>query len=377
MEINDINEFNDNELKKKLEDINNEIDTILKISNDKLNQKIKIVSNELKQKIKERRFKYIENFRIVPIIHIKHDPSQKLELNYIINPILLILANLKVITKFINAEKTNEILKRVNNIEKENIIQYFRDLMIQMRDRYIDNPNYNLIHQYFKNKEKSNAEYLSQDPGYWFRLILYQIEYNIDLVKSNDIENVITNNFVFTLCEIEECGFCKYKNKIPKEKEIIINLTFDSKVEYVEELNNVFNSLYFGDRMKSQSKYCPNCSSNLNISKSFDKTGKYLIINLNQKNNTMKLQFSQNLKIYDNMKEKTYEYKLISALTDININTNCIGNMNKYSLFMKNYINNQCYKIVQGNPDIIKGKINEEINGHNPNILIYKKIMPK
>ena len=372
MEVNNINEFIDKDLKEKLEDINKAIEESIKISNDRLNQKIKIVSKELKQKIKKR------NFRIYPIIKIDHDPKLEPELNYIINPILLILANLETITQFIFSEQIDEILEKINKKEKENIIRYFTELIIQMRDSKVENPNYNHMHQYFKNKVQSNIEYLSQKPDFWFRLILKEIEYNIDLVKSNDIENIITNDFVLTLCEIEECDMCNYKNKIPKEKEIIINLTFDSEIEYVEELNNVFNNLYFGDRIKSQTKYCPNCSYNLSTSKSFDKTGKYLIINLNQKKNTMKLQFLQNLKIKNNIEgEKTYEYELISALADINISSDYKGNMNKYSIFLKNFISNQCYKIVQGNTDKIKGKINEEISGHNPNILIYKKIEQK
>ena len=379
MEDNNINEFSDKDLQEKLEDINKQIEESLKISNDRLNQKIKIATNELNQKIKEikeRNFRI--NYNISPIIRIYHDPKQEPELNYIINPILLILANLETITQFIFFGQIDEILEKVNGLVNENIIKYFKELMIQMRTPNV-NPNYNQIHQYFKNKVQTNEKYLSQKPDFWFKEILIDLEFYIDLGKSNDIENIITNNFVFTLCEIEKCVNCNYKNKIPKDGEKIIDFTYNSEYEIGgEELNNVFNYLYFGESKPIQSKYCPKCNSDLSISKSFHKTGKYLIIHLNQKKAKKRLNFLQNLKIQNNSEEeKTYEYELISALSDINIDLNYKENMNKFSIFIKNYINNQCFKVIQGKPGNINEKFNEEISKHNPNILVYKKIEQK
>ena len=372
MEVNNLNNINDEELKKKLENINQQIEVALKDSTDKLNQKMKNAVKKLKKKIKEIKFEYINNFREHPIIRIKCEPEANF--NYIINPILLILANLKVITEFTYSRKTKEILKRINEFDKENIIQYFIDLMTWMRDSKEGNPNYSHIHQYFKS-QKSEANYLSQDPGYWFNLILLQIECNIDLVKQNDIENIITNKFAFTLCEIEECQQCHYKNKIFSNKKfIVIDLPIESNFDIEDELNNVLYNLYFGEKRKNLSKYCPNCQYiNLSSSRSFAKTGKYLIINLCRKNDRMQLHFLQNLIIKNNSNEKEYEYELIAALSGINTNLNYIENMNKSIVFVKNFINNNYFEIVQGKPEKINGKFNEEISKQKPNVLIFKK----
>ena len=371
MEANNINDINDEELKNRLANIKEQIEDELKNSNDRLNQKMKLAFKEIKNQINKYRFSNIKDFREHPIIRIKYGPEANF--NYIINPILLILANLKVITEFTYSRKTEKILKRINEIDKDNIIQYFINLMSWMRDNKELDPNFRQIHQYFKNP-KSNAAYLCQDPGYWFNLILSQLEYNIDLVKSNDIENIITNNFAFILCEIEECPLCPHKNKIKKEKKLIIDLSLESNFNCIDELNDDFNNLYFGEKIKDPLRSCPKCTSNLTISKAFYKTGKYMIINLYRKNDMMKLEFFKNLKIKENSKEKEYEYEyeLISALAGININLNYTQNMGKSVIFVKNFISGDYFEIVEGNPTKIV-KFKEETSKQNPNILIYKK----
>ena len=87
----------------------------------------------------------------------------------------------------------------------------------------------------------------------------------------------------------------------------------------------------------------------------------------------MQLHFLQNLKIKNNSNEKEYEYELIAALSGINTNLNYTENMNKSIVFVKNFINNNYFEIVQGKPEKINGKFNEEISKQKPNVLIFKK----
>ena len=368
MKVKDNNEFIDKELTKKLNDINKQIEEAIKTSNDNINQRIKLASKELKKKLKKNIFQKIKNFRNIPLIKINHFQEQNI--NYVINPTILILASLKVITNFIYAEKTKEILKRINNIDNQNFIIYFIALLKCMRDDRIMNPDYSFIHQYFKNANPNlKINYLSLNPGYWINQILLLIEYNINLVKSNDIENIITKKFGSFFCEIEECDSCGYKKKVPKNKSLIINIILNSEEQYADELKNNFNALVLGERVISPSKYCPKCSYNLTIYKSFDKTCKYLIINIDRNNrNKMTLTLDQNLKIHDNTDNKDYEYELISALTIFDINSSI--------LFIKDF-NNQWNKLAQGLPQKINENIKGEISKQNPNILIYKKILKK
>ena len=53
----DINEINDKELKRNLDDINNLIEAALKKSNDNINQKLKSLSQEVKKKLKKNKYK--------------------------------------------------------------------------------------------------------------------------------------------------------------------------------------------------------------------------------------------------------------------------------------------------------------------------------
>ena len=54
MKAIDINEINDKELKKNLDDINNLIEAALKKSNDNINEKLKSLSQEVKKKVEKK-----------------------------------------------------------------------------------------------------------------------------------------------------------------------------------------------------------------------------------------------------------------------------------------------------------------------------------
>ena len=367
----DINEINDKELKKNLDDINNLIEAALKKSNDNINEKLKSLSQEVKKKLKKNKYKNMKNFRNIPFIKINHVQEQNI--NYVINPVILILASLKPITNFIYAEKTKEILKIIGN---QNFILYFNALLKDMRDDRVMNPDYSLIHQYFKIPNPNlKINYLCLNPGSWINQILMLLESNINIVKLNNInniENIITKKFRSFFCQIEECDQCGFKDKIPKENNsLVINIILNSAEQYSDELSNNFNALVLGERIINPSKYCQRCEYNLTIYKLFDKTSKYLIINIERKNNNkMTLTFEQNLKIFDNTDNKEYEYELISALTIIDIDS--------IILFIKDF-NNQWNKLAQGLPQKINinENVKREISKQNPNILIYKKILKK
>ena len=364
MEIKDNIEFNDEELNKKLEGINKQMEEALQNSNARINQKIKFAIKEFKKVIKKRKEQNLKNIRAVPFIQINPESN----INYVINPTLLVLASLKVIKNFIYSEEAKEILKRINQFDNQNYIIFFNALMISMRDDRVKKPDFTFVHQYFKQPNPYyKINYLSPDPAYWFNLILFILKNNIDFVKSNDIENIITKKFEFNLCKIEKCDTCGYSKKYPEDGKFVISLDLHSDEEYAEELNNVFNPFALGERVKSQSKNCPNCTLNLFIYKSFDKTSKYLIINVKRQNDKMKLTLEKNLKIYDDSEKKEYEYEITSSLTILNLNNSI--------LFIHDFINNRWYKVVQGALNNIENNIREEISTQNPNILIYKKIM--
>ena len=368
----DINEFNDIGLKQKLIEFNQQIEAAIKKSTDNINQKMKSVSKELKKMLKRNKLENIKNFRDIPSIAINH--VKETNINYVINPTILILANLKVITNFIYAEKTKEILKGITQIDNQSFIIYFIALLKDMRDNRIMSPNYNLIHQYFKNANPNlGINYLCSDPGYWIKIILSLLENNIDLAKSNvieDIENIITKKFGSFFCQNEECFQCGHKDKIPNRKSLIIPIILDSEVLCSYELNNIFNLLVLGERATNPSKYCPKCHGNLSIYKSIDKTSKYLIINIKRTNNNkMTLKFNENLKIYDDTDNIEYKYESISALTILDVNLS--------TLFIKD-LNNQWNRLPQKLPqNINENIIKEEISKQNPNIIIYKKISNK
>ena len=129
--------------------------------------------------------------------------------------------------------------------------------------------------------------------------------------------------------------------------------------------------------------FCPKCNVNMDVFMKIEEPKNYLIFNLtkNEKiKNTEKLIYSNNITLTEEKEGKkyNYEYELISALADKNIKIQDkdnidINKQNKYILYFKNFINTKWYKLVNGKREDILGNIQDDINKHNPNILIYKK----
>lgn len=382
-----------NQMNQGLEGINLAIKEEIDRCFERIKKKMESAKKEIKKSIDE------EKKCLNKIMNIKHLPNRQFlvqnpdpNFNYFINLILFILVNLKIITKFIYREETNTIKLRINNNNGDKFIIFFNYIMEQMRHKEVLIPNYQHIHEYFRNT--LNNKYMSQDPSYLINFILKQVEKNIDQVKNNDIKNIITDNFSLNLITKEKCNVCgRGEDQIKKrEKKLIIDLFLKKPdIDIKEELDSIFkNSL----RTLEEENYRSNCECGYHkiISKSIENPKKYLILNLDRNadpENHMKLTcpYLLNLKEEDDGKE--YQYKLILSLANININSDYKKNMNDFVLIFKNFINNRWYKTTLGKDEDMSEFIKNEtkkkniskdmviqkiVSGLNPAILIYKKI---
>ena len=367
----------DKKLKDKLESIKKIFDERYKNSLKNINEKI----NGLKKYISDNK-KLNENNRLNIIPKIRLIPSMDNPnelLNYFINVILFIFANLEITNELCLGEEYKEILKKLPQNGEKCFTNLFIDLVNNMKIKN-GNIDYQPIHNYLKNELKEN--YLNQNPKFLIRKFLIMIENDIN--KVNLLKNIITDNFCFVLKKIKTCNKCKLNILISEEKKISVDLFLKKSVsikDMPKELkSNLKNLLLEKLDMKL---FCPKCNENMDAYMKIEEPKKYLIFNLNKDEkikNTMKLIYSNNINLTEEKdgKKYKYEYELISALANKKIKINDkdiidINEQNKYILFMKNYINNKWYKYVNGKQKDIIGNIQEEINSKNPNILIYKQ----
>jgi len=366
----------DKELKDKLESIKKIFDERYKNSLKNINEKI----NGLKKYISDNK-KLNENNRLNIIPKIRLIPSMDNPnelLNYFINVILFIFANLEITNELCLGEEYKEILKKLPQNGEKCFTNLFIDLVSNMKIKN-GNIDYQPIHNYLKNELKEN--YLNQNPKFLIRKFLIMIENDIN--KVNLLKNIITDNFCFVLKKIKTCNKCKLNILITEEKKISVDLFLKKSVsikDMPKELKSNLKNLLLEKHMKL---FCPKCNENMDAYMKIEEPKKYLIFNLNKDEkikNTMKLIYSNNINLTEEKdgKKYKYEYELISALANKKIKINDkdiidINEQNKYILFMKNYINNKWYKYVNGKQKDIIGNIQEEINSKNPNILIYKQ----
>ena len=366
----------DKELKDKLESIKKIFDERYKNSLKNINEKI----NGLKKYISDNK-KLNENNRlnIIPKIRLKPSMDNPNELlNYFINVILFIFANLEITNELCLGEEYKEILKKLPQNGEKCFTNLFIDLVSNMKIKN-GNIDYQPIHNYLKNELKEN--YLNQNPKFLIRKFLITIENDIN--KVNLLKNIITDNFCFVLKKIKACNKCKLNILITEEKKISVDLFLKKSVsikDMPKELKSNLKNLLLEKHMKL---FCPKCNENMDAYMKIEEPKKYLIFNLNRDEkikNTMKLIYSNNINLTEEKdgKKYKYEYELISALANKKIKINDkdiidINEQNKYILYMKNYINNKWYKYVNGKQKDIIGNIQEEINSKNPNILIYKQ----
>ena len=410
------------ELQKKIDQFNKEINQIFDEGQKRIFNNIENAKNKFNEIINEK--KIINNLltgkRQKPILQkLDNEPNQTY--NSILNPILLLLANLKIITLFALGQEKDAIIIKMKNllltVTPNNIfLFYFMKLMNEMRDTNIAIPNSKIFHQYLIDFLKSEKkEYLCQDPGKIINTILIMIDSQIKLLKNipsihknineydeesvrkyfeertNNNPTFVTTNFSMTLITKEKCA----QNHTKYSYNQIFAIDLFPKRPEVEEIvpENLKQVFYFyiNDEPK-QKEYCQKCKKELQINKNIESLKDYLIININRKEdpeNKMKIIYPQLLEISADKKELKYE--LISVLMNINTITANLDreglkyinrkNKNNYVLFTKNFINKKWYKTTENEQNIeFKGILDNEINKFednrpNPliNLLVYKK----
>ena len=410
------------ELQKKIDQFNKEINQIFDEGQKRIFNNIENAKNKFNEIINEK--KIINNLltgkRQKPILQkLDNEPNQTY--NSILNPILLLLANLKIITLFALGQEKDAIIIKMKNllltVTPNNIfLFYFMKLMNEMRDTNIAIPNSKVFHQYLIDFLKSEKkEYLCQDPGKIINTILIMIDSQIKLLKNipsihknineydeesvrkyfeertNNNPTFVTTNFSMTLITKKKCA----QNHTEYSYNQIFAIDLFPKRPEVEEIvpENLKQVFYFyiNDEPK-QKEYCQKCKTELKINKNIESLKDYLIININRKEdpeNKMKIIYPQLLEISTDKKELKYE--LISVLMNINTITANLDreglkyinrkNKNNYVLFTKNFINKKWYKTTENEQNIeFKGKLDNEINKFednrpNPliNLLVYKK----
>ena len=151
--------FADDELNKKLDSINQKFNKdIGKLFQKTLTQLEDIkydITNIYNLGVKEKKIffkKFFEKkYNIIPKIQIVPENNNNNGLNYFINVILFILANLENLTQFCLEGKYKEILKKLeNNNNNNNFIVLFIDLIKNMYIAKNNNINIEPIHNFFK-----------------------------------------------------------------------------------------------------------------------------------------------------------------------------------------------------------------------------------
>ena len=368
----------DEELKKKLETVSIKIDQKYENIKNNINKTI----NELTINLKKAKEKIDKNsINIIPKIKLIPDINNPKEvINFFINAILLLFSNLEIINEFCLGDEHKEILGKLPNKNENYFIQIFIDLIYNMRKKLNrKNIDYQPIHNYLKDELKEN--YLNQNPKFLIRKFLIMIESDIN--KTNTKNNIITDNFCLNLKKIKKCNKCNLTILISEEKKLLLDLFLreEENKNDIKELKHELRNLLLESIDKKI--FCPICNVNMDVFMKIEEPKKYLIFNLtkNEKiKNTEKLIYSNNITLTEEKEGKkyNYEYELISALADKNIKIQDkdnidINKQNKYILYFKNFINTKWYKLVNGKHEDILGNIQDDINKHNLNILIYKK----
>jgi DNA-directed RNA polymerase subunit M/transcription elongation factor TFIIS len=368
----------DEELNKKLKSIKKKFDDATKNSVKNATQKIEEIKFELinnfnfgiqDKKIFIKKF-FEKKYNMIPKIQLI--PDNVNDLNYFLNAIILILANLETISYFCLEEKYKEITKKLPQKNDPYFIVLFIDLIKNMYLTKNNNVNIIPIHNFLKTElNKEPFGYICQTPVFLINKILYYLESDIN--KTNE-RNIITNNFSAIIKTAKFCSKCKLLVEISTDKKIVFDLFIKETMEkdVHEEMKSIFKPLLKDEQLDKEKFPCPTCKQDMTIFRTIENPKNYLIFNINrnaQLKNPIKIKYSTELKLTEEKNDKEYEheYELILVLSDKN------NDQNNYVLFFKNFINDKWYKLFNGKNEDVKGNIKDEINKTNPNILIYKK----
>jgi len=374
------------ELDNQLEEIiNPKMNEILLKSTDKISLKINETSNLIKKRITSKKifFQKLSELKDIPSIKlINLEPN----VNSLINHVLFLFANLEIISEFCfgNANDKKDMLKQLQEGNHHFII-YFIQLMQNMRNKSVINPDYIQMHQYLQ--YKWNNEYMNQNMKDIINAILIMLEKQINVANEklqNKYPNIITNNFFVTLVRKKKCHKCKIVINHKEKSTFIIDLYLrkpEVKDKNQESLHSIFSNLLSGE---NETEKCELCGNLIIKTKSLKNLKKYLIINLDRKNdpqNLMNFIPSNPLIIYETKednenKEYKHQYELIACLARIKDpkENNNQNNGNNFRIYFKNFINGKFYKTLDGKCEEFKEKIQIEILDDKPQILIYKRI---
>ena len=389
--------FADDELNKKLDSINKKFNKDIGILFQKTLTQLEDIKydviNIYNLGVKEKKIffkKFFEKkYNMIPKIQIVPENNNNNGLNYFINVILFVLANLEDLTQFCLEGKYKEILKKLeNNNNNNNFIVFFIDLIKNMYIAKNNNINIEPIHNFLKSElNKDFISYLCQNPSILINQLLKYLE--TDITKTNE-RNVIKNNFLSTLKTMKFCTKCKLLIEINTEKKFVMDLYLKETInkEINEEMKSILKPLLKDEQLEKQKFPCPTCKQDMTVYRTIEDPKNYLIFNIERSKklkNPIKMKYSTELKLTEEKNEKEYEYKyeLILALTDKNttvLNPNNNNNINEQyncALYFKNFIKDDWHSLINGKYENFKGNIKNELYGKKPNILIYKKKFSK
>ena len=161
-------EINDMWEKELKDNAKKQIDSFLETEYKKYDKKIK----DFTEKINDKMNQTTNLLKIEKVLE-KKKTSQNLvnikDSNSLINPILICLSNIKPLVYFCLSLKDSNILKKINEKNKDNFISLFVNLINSL---WIENKDYEPIEIHFILKQLMNEDYESPDPGLIISFIL-------------------------------------------------------------------------------------------------------------------------------------------------------------------------------------------------------------
>ena len=385
--------FKDDALDERLNSINQKFIEDIKKLTQKTFEQLEDTKYELtnicslnmqEKKIFFKKF-FEKKYNMIPKIQIVPENNNNNDLNYFINVVLFIFANLENVAQFCLEEKYKEILKKLDNNNNNNFIVLFIDLIKNMYITKNNNINIEPIHNFLKSElNKDFISYLCQNPSI---LINKLLEYLYKDIKKTNERNIIKNNFLSTLKTMKFCTKCKLLIEIQTEKKFVMNLYLKETInkQIHEEMKSILKPLLLDEQLETKKFPCLTCKQDMTVYRTIENPKNYLIFNIEKSEklkNPIKMKYSTNLKLTEvkNEKEYEFEYELIMALTDKNTkvlnpkdNNNIINEQYNCALYFKNFIKDDWHRLINGKYEDFKGNIKNELNEKKPNILIYKK----
>ena len=394
-------EINDMWEKELKDNAKKQIDSFLETEYKKYDKKIKDFTEEINDKMNQT-----TNLLKIEKVLEKKKTSQNLvnikDSNSLINPILICLSNIKPLVYFCLSLKDSNILKKINEKNKDNFISSFVNLINSL---WIENKEYEPIEIHFILKQLMNEDYESPDPGLIISFILSKLSEELNYEKKNNIQNININDYKLNEVnkyyddfyknnknEISDIFFINYKitKKCPAcklekscyEQKPIVNLYIEELRKSISEQFNrnksnlelsLKENLLFLLNNDSEDNYikeeCMICSKEkeFKINNYIENiNNKILIINLNREQDPRHstcFDYEEKIKFKD---FNNVEYELICVLIQkLNNNENIL-------VYFKSFIDKKWY--LYQNEQMIQQNNKSMFNQYDAQILIYQKV---